>query len=579
MIKKHLRIGAFLLMTALLLAALVPASAQNDSIIRVYLRRLQLTDSAHIDVTGTYMLEDGSMLFGDGTQMTAVLRSGQLVLHVGQVAMQMGDSMKLIRCKSDPSSGLSINGSNLYEGDLSLTVAADVIRPVLSIHVEDYLLGVIPYEMGDSFPLEALKAQAIAARTYALRKSGSDGDYDVEDTTNDQAFRGRSSSSPLSEQAVRETEGLVGTYKGRLAECFYSASNGGQTELGQHVWPTSEPDAYGYMDMRDDPYDYENDASVVKRYTLTKKAAKNGVGEALHIALVDALAPELTAMGKEASADCVRIDEVLSVEAISPRFEGDSRLMTEMRFALRLSVRDCLYRDPGEPSATPTPAVSASPEPTPTPTPRPTATPAYSAYTALDDVFTITLPIFPTVEQAMGLSISTAKNELISVTDIGSAFMIESRRYGHGVGMSQRGAEQMAREYGKTCEEILAFYYPGMTVERYALERKPLPTADMTIMATPVPTPSPTPRPTLMPVSTENLPKGAYLAIVTNIDDDSSLNLRESPSLSAQVLRRLLKNQQLVVLSTDASGWAHVQTDVVEGYVRCEYLQSVQKEP
>lgn len=578
MLRRLLRAGTFVLLLALCATMLTPASAQTSSVIRVYLRRLQITDSARITVSGTYMLEDGSMLFGDGTQMTVVLRGDRLVLHVGQVAVQMGDSVKLLRCESEPSGGLTINGSNLYEGDLRLDIFSGVIRPILSIHVEDYLLGVVPYEMGDSFPLEALKAQAIAARTYALRKSGSDGDYDVEDTTNDQAFRGRSTSSPLSEQAVRETEGLVGSYKGRLAECFYSASNGGQTELGQHVWPTSEPDAYGYMDMRDDPYDYENDASVVKRYTLTKKAAKNGVGEALHIALVEALAPELKAMGKEASADCVRIDEVISVEAITPKFEGESRLMTEMRFAVRLSVRDCLYRDPGQSAATPTPAASVSPEPTPTPTPRPTATPAYSDYNALDDVFAVTLPIFPMVEQAMGLSISTAKNELITVTDIGSAFMIESRRYGHGVGMSQRGAEQMARKYGKTYEEILAFYYPGMTVERYALDRSPLPTADMAVMATPEPTPSPTPRPTLMPVSTENLPKGAYLAVVTNIDDDSSLNLRESPSLSAQVLRRLLKNQQLIVLSTDAGGWAHVRTDVVEGYVRSEYLQSVQQD-
>ena len=118
-----------------------------------------------------------------------------------------------------------------------------------------------------------------------------------------------------------------------------------------------------------------------------------------------------------------------------------------------------------------------------------------------------------------------------------------------------------------------------MMVEHYALERRPLPTVNMEIMATPEPTPSPSPRPTLMPVSADNLPEGAYLAVVTNIDDDSSLNLRESPSLSAQVLRRLLKNQQLVVLSTDGAGWAHVRTDVVEGYVRNEYLQSVQKEP
>ena len=574
-----MRMCAFILLLTVIVAGLAPASAQNDPTIRVYLRRLQITDSARIEVRGTYMLEDGSMLFGDGTQMTVVLRGDELVLHAGQMAVRMGGSMRLVRCESETPGGLTINGSNLYEGDLQLDARSGVIRPILHIDVEDYLLGVVPYEMGDSFPIEALKAQAVAARTYALRKSGSDGDYDVEDTTNDQAFRGRSTSSPLSEQAVRETEGLVGTYNGRLAECFYSASNGGQTELGQHVWPTSEPDAYGYMDMRDDPYDLENDASVVKRYTLTKKNSKNGLGGALHQALVEALAPELTAMGKEALPDCVRIDEVLGVEAITPKFEGDSRLMTEMRFTLKLSVRDCLYRDPGQPDATPTPQTSASPEPTPTPTPQPTATPAYTAYTALSDTFVVTLPIFPTVEQAMGLSISTARNELITVTDIGSSFMIESRRYGHGVGMSQRGAEQMARKYGKTFEEILSFYYPGMTVARYDMQRRPLPTVDMSIMATPEPTPSPTPRPTLMPVSTEDMPKGAYLAVVTNIDDDSSLNLREAPSLSAQILRRLLKNQQLIVLSMDEAGWAHVRTDVVEGYVRSEYLQAVQQTP
>ena len=574
-----MRMCAFILLLTVIVAGLAPASAQNDPTIRVYLRRLQITDSARIEVRGTYMLEDGSMLFGDGTQMTVVLRGDELVLHAGQMAVRMGGSMRLVRCESETPGGLTINGSNLYEGDLQLDARSGVIRPILHIDVEDYLLGVVPYEMGDSFPIEALKAQAVAARTYALRKSGSDGDYDVEDTTNDQAFRGRSTSSPLSEQAVRETEGLVGTYNGRLAECFYSASNGGQTELGQHVWPTSEPDAYGYMDMRDDPYDLENDASVVKRYTLTKKNSKNGLGGALHQALVEALAPELTAMGKEALPDCVRIDEVLGVKAITPKFEGDSRLMTEMRFTLKLSVRDCLYRDPGQPDATPTPQTSASPEPTPTPTPQPTATPAYTAYTALSDTFVVTLPIFPTVEQAMGLSISTARNELITVTDIGSSFMIESRRYGHGVGMSQRGAEQMARKYGKTFEEILSFYYPGMTVARYDMQRRPLPTVDMSIMATPEPTPSPTPRPTLMPVSTEDMPKGAYLAVVTNIDDDSSLNLREAPSLSAQILRRLLKNQQLIVLSMDEAGWAHVRTDVVEGYVRSEYLQAVQQTP
>ena len=98
MFRRLLRVCAFLLLISALPVQLVPAAAQNDSTIRVYLRRLQLTDSARIAVSGTYMLEDGSMLFGDGTQMTVVLRGDQLVLHVGQVAAVMGSSMHLLRC-------------------------------------------------------------------------------------------------------------------------------------------------------------------------------------------------------------------------------------------------------------------------------------------------------------------------------------------------------------------------------------------------------------------------------------------------------------------------------------------------
>lgn len=82
----------------------------------------------------------------------------------------------------------------------------------------------------------------------------------------------------------------------------------------------------------------------------------------------------------------------------------------------------------------------------------------------------------------MGLSINISQNELITVSDIGSAFMIESRRYGHGVGMSQRGAQQMAAQYGMTYEEILGFYYPGMGLLQYDLPRSELPAVNLGLM-------------------------------------------------------------------------------------------------
>lgn len=566
--KKRLFVLPFALLI-LIMAVAFPASADTPSSIRVYLRRLQVEDTLRVTVKGQYATQDGRLSFSDGAKLVVVLRGDQLVLHTGQTAVVMGSSIKLVRCQSETPGYLLLNdGTGMYEGDLSLDIVENAIRPILTINVEDYLLGVVPFEMGDSFPLEALKAQAVTARTYALRKSGSSGAYDVEDTTNDQAYRGRTTSSPLSEQAVTETKGLCGVYRGALASCFYSASNGGQTELGQHVWPTDAPDAYGYMDMRDDPYDLENRNSVVKRYTLQKKPGEKGIGEALHQALTTAMGEQLSALGVEADGELVRFDEIQFVEAVTPKYDGDSRLMTELRFTVKISVRDYTFRQ------TPSPQLAASSTPHADETPAPTATPAFSPYRKVKEAVTVTLPIFTEAERAMGLSINVSQNELITVSDIGSAFLIESRRFGHGVGMSQRGAEQMARQYGMTYEQILAFYYPGMGLVSYDTGSAPLPTLNAELMATPAPTPSPTPRPTLMPVSTNQMPEGAYLAIVSNIDEDSTLNLREQPSTSSEVIRRLYKNQPLIVLSVSKDGWAHVKTDVMEGYVRSEYLQA-----
>ena len=566
--KKRLFVLPFALLI-LIMAVAFPASADTPSSIRVYLRRLQVEDTLRVTVKGQYATQDGRLSFSDGAKLVVVLRGDQLVLHTGQTAVVMGSSIKLVRCQSETPGYLLLNdGTGMYEGDLSLDIVENAIRPILTINVEDYLLGVVPFEMGDSFPLEALKAQAVTARTYALRKSGSSGAYDVEDTTNDQAYRGRTTSSPLSEQAVTETKGLCGVYRGALASCFYSASNGGQTELGQHVWPTDAPDAYGYMDMRDDPYDLENRNSVVKHYTLQKKPGEKGIGEALHQALTTAMGEQLSALGVEADGELVRFDEIQFVEAVTPKYDGDSRLMTELRFTVKISVRDYTFRQ------TPSPQLAASSTPHADETPAPTATPAFSPYRKVKEAVTVTLPIFTEAERAMGLSINVSQNELITVSDIGSAFLIESRRFGHGVGMSQRGAEQMARQYGMTYEQILAFYYPGMGLVSYDTGSAPLPTLNAELMATPAPTPSPTPRPTLMPVSTNQMPEGAYLAIVSNIDEDSTLNLREQPSTSGEVIRRLYKNQPLIVLSVSKDGWAHVKTDVMEGYVRSEYLQA-----
>ena len=75
---------------------------------------------------------------------------------------------------------------------------------------------------------------------------------------------------------------------------------------------------------------------------------------------------------------------------------------------------------------------------------------------------------------------------------------------------------------------------------------------------------------------TGDLPEGAYLASVTEIDDDSSLNLRQEPSQGAAILRRLYKHQRLIVLGeAEEAGWVHVKTDVIEGYVMASFITPV----
>ena len=66
----------------------------------------------------------------------------------------------------------------------------------------------------------------------------------------------------------------------------------------------------------------------------------------------------------------------------------------------------------------------------------------------------------------LNLSINGSNNEILTVEDLGDTFLIEARRYGHGVGMSQRGAQWMAGNYGWPYEEILTSYYPGVTLKR-----------------------------------------------------------------------------------------------------------------
>ena len=120
------------------------------------------------------------------------------------------------------------------------------------LDLEQYVRGVLPSEMSPSWDLEALKAQAVCARTYAVMttKHGSDG-FDLCATTHCQAYSGVGSATASTDRAVEETAGECLYYDGELAQAYYHSSDGGATEDAENVWGTDVP----YLRGREDPYE------------------------------------------------------------------------------------------------------------------------------------------------------------------------------------------------------------------------------------------------------------------------------------------------------------------------------------
>ena len=589
--KKRL-VSLICLLMCVLLLPLTASAEEAAPNVRVLLRRLGLTDRADLILDGVYTASvDGKvvMSFPMNAEVTVASRGEALYLFYEGLTMYLGDEVTFIRNVSggdDSRTGIRFDkAGTLYPGSLALKIKDDILFPVCTMSVEDYLLGVVPYEMSEYFPLEALKAQAICARTYALNRLGSNPDYDVVDTTNDQVFKGVNYAYTNALRAVRETAGVVGTYKGKLAICYYSASNGGQTELVQNVW--SGRGDWDYYAMVDDPYDVENPESVVRR---TKIAKDGRIDEDFKNILFSYVLPEMLRQGYAPAAEHFRVDGITAMSLGTPAFDEPSRSWTKLTLTFTWSGRKWVMP---ETEATPAPQEETEEEffffvtpeptltPTPTATPEASPTPAPTAYLSdfvpAEGEITVTVDIFPELIDVLLLSVYGADNEMLTITETETHFVIEARRYGHGVGMSQRGAQWMAGRYGKTYQEIMNFYYPGLTLSKIDAGEAVLPTAPAHLAATLAPPATPTPRPTLMPVSTADMPEGAYLAAVTEIADDSSLNLREEPSQGAQILRRLYKHQQLIVLETcEDPAWVKVRTDVIEGYVMVSFITPVE---
>jgi stage II sporulation protein D len=174
--------------------------------------------------------------------------SGKRVARVGNGARFTGaDPLRLL--------GPALNGvsSGLYRGAIELRTDLGGVSAINVLALDDYIRGVVAGEMPSSWPLEALKSQAVAARTYALTTRKTDGLFDQYPDTRSQVYRGVTGESVRSDAAVRGTAGRIVTYDGTPAVTYYFSTSGGYTENIEFsfVGALSKPWLVGVPD----PYD------------------------------------------------------------------------------------------------------------------------------------------------------------------------------------------------------------------------------------------------------------------------------------------------------------------------------------
>lgn len=134
---------------------------------------------------------------------------------------------------------------------IRVKVTRDGTDSIRLLELEEYLRGVVPSEMPASWPMEALKAQAVASRTYAMRKIEKRSKYpfDVDDTTNYQAFR-LGYSKPTTDLAIEKTKDMYLTYDGAVIDAVFSSSNGGSITSAAERWGGDVP----YLIAKPDPF-------------------------------------------------------------------------------------------------------------------------------------------------------------------------------------------------------------------------------------------------------------------------------------------------------------------------------------
>lgn len=367
------------------------------------------------------------------TRITAISKTGQVMLMFDSAAavFQVHPSPKnvpnVLRINSDD--------KKRFRGGLEVRRLTGSDMTVINVvPAEQYLYGVVPYEIEASSHPEALKAQAVAARTYTLNnmKKYSRLDFNLCTTVYSQVYKGFAGETVSTNKAVDDTKGKILTYNGKPAAVFYFSSSGGRTEDVKNVWGSSD---YPYLKSVEDKYESGKSWRYTWEVTYTAQKIKQIMTER-GFNLGDIVGIYIT---KKSEAG--RATELVV------KGTKDQRIYTNGSTRSFLSLDSQWYTISTDADVT---VKGQGSEP---------------LKTQLAGKKVMTASGLKTINSTSNsVSIVSSENVKRTVALVPTTYTFTGRGWGHAVGMSQEGAKGMANA-GFKYEQILTHYFTGTKVE------------------------------------------------------------------------------------------------------------------
>lgn len=337
-------------------------------------------------------------------------------------SMATNKSMKI---QSPSLSPIKINNKR-YRGYLTFDTVDKQLAAINNVGLEEYLYGVVPREMPSTFSYEALKAQAVAARSYAICSvtRNKDKSFDLYDTVSSQVYGGFDAERDNVRKAVDETRGQILLSDGKVVNATYSSSNGGYTADANDVWGAK----YKYLISKEDKYSI-NEPNYNWNFEINANDLINGLKkQGINIKSINQIYVKENNNSRRVKTVAI-MDGAKEVLVDNNKFKnaiGANKFKSSM-YTIEAS---------GVSAATQAPENDSDGE------------------------------VTVLFEDGVAIFISSETSEKASPSPAISAdakIKIAGHGWGHGVGLSQWGANNMGKA-GLKYDEILKFYYDGAEI-------------------------------------------------------------------------------------------------------------------